>query len=175
MDSEFYLKQQKLLATNKWYRWFWEFWANQSILLYGLAAIFIIAQNQGWKVVILAVCSGLFARYVVCEIVHPFFKKQHPYQRLKFQPPTFWLFSRTDARPDSFPSEHSVTTVAISAVIFLCFPSWGWPALLLPAVIAVARVIVGFHEISDVVFGYFLGLVSGYFVYLLLFSRLFTP
>jgi len=75
-----------------------------------------------------------------------------------------WNGPRLSEKYHAFPSGH----VAISSAFFgvLCFASWriGVPCLVIPFVIAVARMYVGAHYLSDVVFAAMLGLACAWLV-----------
>lgn len=174
ISDQTYFNWQKRIQAKDAFGRFWLFFGTRGIVLFAVPAIFILVKPQGWKILLLTIASGLFARYVICELFVLFYKKPHPYQRIEFTPPTWWLFSLQDGRFDSFPSQHTATSTAISIVIFLFFPVWGWLCFVLSAVVAMGRVVLGYHDIRDVVAGYIIGLLSGYAAYLALFNVLFT-
>jgi undecaprenyl-diphosphatase len=67
----------------------------------------------------------------------------------------------------SFPSGHSITAFAITVPFGLFYPSL-MPALMFCAVsIAISRVVLGMHFLSDVVAGSLIGAGLGYFSYTL--------
>lgn len=165
MQAQFYLKQQAKLNASKNYRSFWVFWAIYSSLLYVIIAGYFFTLKEGWKTVALGVGSALFARYVVCEIVDYFYKKQHPYQKYKFRPPTSWLFSFSDERPDAFPSQHALFFTATLPSIWFLSPALGIAALIIVVFISVARIILGYHDFVDVVGGWITGLITGLLIF----------
>lgn len=71
-----------------------------------------------------------------------------------------WL----DAAYQSFPSGHATTAFALATVLGFLAPRWFKPALGLAAVIAVSRIALGMHYLSDVIFGGAIGLVGAYAV-----------
>ncbi|MCL5666243.1 MAG: phosphatase PAP2 family protein [Patescibacteria group bacterium] len=173
-DAKF-VSWQKRLATDKWFGWFWKWWGLYAIIIYGAAGFYLLVRDlQNWKIVAIATIAGLFCEFVVNKLIHLVRRKPHPYQRLKLNTPGWWLMSLKDSVHDAFPSEHASTTAAISITIFLFFPAWGWLLLALPVVIAMGRIVLAYHDIADVVWGYPIGLLSGYVVYILLYPRLFT-
>ncbi len=125
-----------------------------------IGAVFLF-WTGGWKIVLLAGFSGIVARYLVCELIIRFYKKPHPYQSLNFNVPTSWLFSRQDKRSDAFPSQHTTTAAAIAVVFWLFSPVWGAVAMAAAIIIGIARIILGYHDIWDVVGGLFIGMLSG--------------
>lgn len=174
MNSDFYLKQQQLLAASKGYRWFWQGWGLYGVLVYFVLAVIFLFQPQGWKIIFLAVLAGLVTRYAVCGLFVVFYKKPHPYQSLKFDPPTSWLFSFQDNKFDAFPSQHSATTAAIAAAFWQFNPLWGVVAMAAALVIGIGRIIIGYHDLRDVLAGLLIGSASGLIIAHLLYSWLFT-
>ena len=71
-----------------------------------------------------------------------------------------WL----DAAYQSFPSGHATTAFALATVLGFLAPRWFKPALGLAAVIAVSRIALGLHYLSDVIFGAAIGTVGAYAV-----------
>jgi undecaprenyl-diphosphatase len=67
----------------------------------------------------------------------------------------------------SFPSGHSMSAFAIAIPICIFYPELQAPLLVLSLSIAVSRVILGMHFVSDVVVGSLLGIGLGYGSYLL--------
>lgn len=67
----------------------------------------------------------------------------------------------------SFPSGHSMSAFAIAIPLCIFYPELQAPLLVLSVSIAVSRVILGMHFVSDVVVGSLLGIGLGYGSYLL--------
>jgi len=67
----------------------------------------------------------------------------------------------------SFPSGHSMSAFAIAIPLCIFYPELQAPLLVLSLSIAVSRVILGMHFVSDVVVGSLLGAGLGYGSYLL--------
>ena len=67
----------------------------------------------------------------------------------------------------SFPSGHSMSAFAIAIPLCIFYPELQAPLLVLSLSIAVSRVILGMHFVSDVVVGSLLGVGLGYGSYLL--------
>ena len=65
----------------------------------------------------------------------------------------------------SFPSGHSATSFAIATVLALAFPGIGGLFLALAGCVAVSRVALGLHYLSDVVAGSALGVLIGLLSY----------
>src|SRR5271168_2813404 len=67
----------------------------------------------------------------------------------------------------SFPSGHAMSAFAIAVPLCIFYPELQAPLLALSISIAVSRVILGMHFVSDVVVGSLLGVGLGYGAYLL--------
>jgi undecaprenyl-diphosphatase len=67
----------------------------------------------------------------------------------------------------SFPSGHSMSAFAIAVPLCIFYPELQAPLLVLSLSIAVSRVILGMHFVSDVVVGSLLGAGLGYGSYIL--------
>ena len=169
-----YLNWQKKLADNKSFRRFWVFWGIYSVLVYGVVVIYFFYHHQGWEAVAVAAMAALINRYIICEIIGYFYKKPHPYQKLGFSVISSWLFSFKDQKPDSWPSQHASAAMAISAVIlFYSFP-WGLVSVFTALMMGTARIILGYHYISDIIAGWVIGAISGLIIVNYLAPLLFT-
>jgi undecaprenyl-diphosphatase len=65
----------------------------------------------------------------------------------------------------SFPSGHSMTAFAVAVTLSLFYPALEAPLLFCAFSIALSRILLGMHFLSDVVAGSSLGAVIGYVVY----------
>jgi undecaprenyl-diphosphatase len=65
----------------------------------------------------------------------------------------------------SFPSGHSMTAFSVTVPLSMAYPSLEAGLLFCALSIAVSRVLLGLHFLSDVVAGSLLGALIGYFVY----------
>lgn len=174
MNRQFYLKQYARLNASKTQRELWVFFGIYALLFYGLIAGRLFFLPGGFRAVSVAIVAGFFTRYAVCEIFYFFHKKAHPYQRLGFKPPTSWLFSFADQKPDAFPSQHTATMAAVSAAIFMFNIYAGALAFLIALLTAMARVVLGYHDFADVIAGLILGSAAGLLVYHIAGAWLFT-
>jgi undecaprenyl-diphosphatase len=67
----------------------------------------------------------------------------------------------------SFPSGHSMTSFAVSVPVLLAYPLLVPVLLLCAASVAVSRILLGMHFLSDVLAGSTLGVLLGYAAYTL--------
>jgi undecaprenyl-diphosphatase len=65
----------------------------------------------------------------------------------------------------SFPSGHSITAFAVATSLGLFYPEWMVGLLFCAASVAVSRILLGMHFLSDVVAGSLLGVSLGYWAF----------
>jgi len=59
----------------------------------------------------------------------------------------------TDSHFGSFPSGHSNTAAAVALALAILFPRWRWRLLVFALLVAMSRVILGAHYLSDIIVG----------------------
>ena len=123
--------------------WFW-----------GAALVLFVwrgdAAQRAWALHLLLAIAGLAAIVLVIKFL---IRRQRP--------PGEWgsLYRLTD--PHSFPSGHAARAFLIAALVVAWGPSWLVPIIVVWApLVALARVAVGLHFLSDVVSGVLLGLAA---------------
>jgi undecaprenyl-diphosphatase len=78
------------------------------------------------------------------------------------RPPGDWgaIYRSTD--PHSFPSGHAARAVLLAVLMTAWGPAWAAPlAILWAPLVALARVALGVHYLSDILAGWLLGLAAG--------------
>jgi undecaprenyl-diphosphatase len=78
------------------------------------------------------------------------------------RPPGEWgaIYRSTD--PHSFPSGHAARAVLLAVLMTAWGPAWAAPlAILWAPLVALARVALGVHYLSDILAGWLLGLAAG--------------
>lgn len=60
----------------------------------------------------------------------------------------------------SFPSGHTMNNLAVALTLALYFPRLALPALLIPPVLGILRVLFGVHYLSDIIGGSLLGVLA---------------
>jgi membrane-associated phospholipid phosphatase len=175
ISDEKYLNWQKRLGSSKSFRRFWTFCAVY-IIGFGYLGVLFFFFRQTRTMAILAFLAFLLARFVVEEIIYLFYKRQRPAQRLNFVPPTSRFFvSWLNERHDSMPSGHAASLAAVSTVCFIFLPWLGNLCYFATLLNSLGRIVVGYHHFSDVLAGWFIGIISAlaivYWIAPILFTR----
>lgn len=174
ISADLFFSWQKSLASRKFFRWFWKFWAIYSVGLVFAAGGYLLIFGY-WREVALAVAAFVAARIIVSPLLYLVVKKGRPYQILKFIPPHSWFFSRTTHKKNSFPSDHAVSFASIATVFFCYFPALGIFLFVAMLLNGMGRIVLGYHYISHVLAGWLLGITCGlgavYYLAPLLFTR----
>lgn len=140
------LRRVSIFLAHSGDSWFWgiglivvwwlgdDFWKREAVWLFvGIAVTAVIAQTLKWL-----------------------FRRQRP--------PGEWGAIYRSADPHSFPSGHAARMAMLAVLGFAVGPGPTWFALLLlvwAPLVALARVAMGIHYLSDIVAGALLGLVVG--------------
>jgi len=74
----------------------------------------------------------------------------------------------------SFPSDHATIAFALAVSVCLVNRRWGYPLLVVAALVSLARIFVGVHYLSDVVAGAVIGSVCAFIVHRLIHEWLHT-
>ena len=109
-----------------------------------------------------AILSGLFARFVINELVHLFHKSQRP--------PYTEQVKALIAVPQnySFPSGHASFLFGISFYVFFYSASLAIVLVICSCLVGIARVFCGVHWFRDILAGAMAGFVSALTIYFLL-------
>lgn len=180
MISELHYKNfQKHIASNKLYRYFWEFWAIYSFVFFLVAFVFIYLfggnDYDNWQFVLVQSAVAFFlARVVIITIINLFYKRERPYQKFSLNPITSNFLSFKTTRPNSFPSRHTLAYMAVAAVIVMYYPVIGAGLVVVSILAGVGRIVLGYHWPSDVIVGAILGYLVGYSTVLFMMLWLFT-
>ena len=139
-----------LLATRAGDGWLWAA-IGIALLLSSEERRFRAVESAGC-----AVAAGIFLFLVLKRLVHR--------ARPRDIEPHCWANIVTRDR-FSFPSGHSTTAFAVAISLGLYFPEILPILILLAANVALSRIIVGMHFLSDVVAGSGIGALLGYAAY----------
>lgn len=89
------------------------------------------------------------------------YNRPRPYQTWEIQP-----LIKKDSLGKSFPSRHVFSATVIAMLALMLNPWLGGTMLFLAAILAILRVLGGVHYPSDVLTGYFVGILVGFLLYL---------
>jgi undecaprenyl-diphosphatase len=125
-------------------------------LWYSLAAIVLIGGGPSRYAAVGASMCAALAGIVVFKLLKALSRRQRPCQL----EPHCWA---KILPPDqfSFPSGHTMTAFSIALVVSYFYPSLEGPLYFLAISIAVSRVVLGMHFLSDVLAGAILGSALG--------------
>ena len=155
------------------FRRFWKFWGIYSVLLiFGVGGYLLLLGR--WREVLAAFAAFVLARAIISPLIYVFYKRQRPYQKLNFTPIHSWLLSEPTTRRSSFPSDHAISLAAITTALFWFFPILGTALMVIILLNGWARVVLGYHYITDILAGWVLGSLGAILVIYWLTPLLFT-
>ncbi len=96
---------------------------------------------------------------IVTDIIKPILGRARPVELLRENIYGFHPFS-FHAAWNSMPSGHATTAFALAAILCIQLPRWRFLWLALGLVLAISRIVVDAHYISDVVAGAAVGILS---------------
>lgn len=152
--------------------WIGIFLADYVAYAIGLAAVIVLfyprpKRDLHQQMIIVALVSGLFARYVVKTFIVLFYSLPRPFVVL---PSIHPLISVPHIEYyQSFPSGHALFFFAFSMSIYFFNKKLGLWLLVISSIMGVARVFAGVHWPLDIIWGALIGMtVSLFFHYIYL-------
>jgi undecaprenyl-diphosphatase len=138
------LRRLAIVLAHSGDSWFWGI---------GLAAVWWISGPDGktWAVRLVLAIIGMA---LLVTVVKRLFRRRRPEGE--------WgaIYRKTD--PHSFPSGHAARMAMLLMLGAALGPAWfGWLLLIWAPLVALARVAMGVHYLSDVAVGALMGLVAG--------------
>lgn len=109
-----------------------------------------------------AFISFAFAWVILVKFISFLYPRPRPFQKYNFTPVVSGLFSKIDTTADAFPSGHLASLAAITTAFLLSFPILGIVSALFTVGVARARIILGYHFLSDVLFGVLFGIIAAF-------------
>jgi len=138
------LRQLAIFLAHSGDSWFWGL---------GLAAVWLLSGADG-KTYAVRLLFAIVLLALAVFAVKRLFRRQRPKGE--------WgaIYRKTD--PHSFPSGHAARMVMLAVLAAALGPAWlAWLLLVWAPLVALARVAMGVHYLSDVIVGALLGLVVG--------------
>jgi undecaprenyl-diphosphatase len=102
--------------------------------------------------------AGIFARFVVAEIIRLFYFRQRPFVELAVNQ------ILPHEASGSFPSGHAVFFFAISTILLIWNKKIGLLSFMITFLMGIARVFGGAHWLSDIIAGFGIGIISALIV-----------
>ncbi|MCK4325044.1 MAG: phosphatase PAP2 family protein [Armatimonadetes bacterium] len=124
-----------------------------------LALVVIILAGRRWKYIIRNVVAGLVVQTATVQVLKHLTGRPRP---ADFDGLTVFYGPGTDFH--SFPSSHAAYAFMLATVAGAYFPRWRWLAYGGATVIALSRVMLDRHFISDIMVGAFIGYMAAYLV-----------
>jgi len=124
-------------------------------VLIGILAILLIKNfKKYYKIVAQAFISGIFARFIVVEIIRFIWDRPRPF----ITNPVNLLISHSPS--SSFPSGHAAFFFALSTLIYFYNKKTGILFLIASFLISISRVFCGIHWPFDILAGALVGILS---------------
>jgi membrane-associated phospholipid phosphatase len=127
--------------------------------LIGIAIAFV-AKSKMWMRIFLAMLIALALAGVTGRVVKFATGRARP----SIKTEVHWNGPRFSSKYHAFPSGHVAVSTAFFVTLFLARKKIGAPLLLIPILIALSRMIVGAHYLSDVTCAAILGVISALLV-----------
>ena len=122
--------------------------------LIGIGVAFL-AKSKPWVRIFLAMLIALALAGVTGRVAKFATGRARPSVKTEVH----WNGPRFSSKYHAFPSGHVAASTAFFATLFLARKKIGAPLLLIPVLIALSRMVVGAHYLSDVTFAAILGVI----------------
>ena len=125
----------------------------------GFAIAFVMG-SKAWMRIFLAMLLALALAGVTTRAIKIAAGRARPSVKTEAQ----WNGPQFRSKFQAFPSGHTASSTAFFVALFLARKKIGAPLLLIPILIAISRLIVGAHYLSDVAFAAVLGVICALLV-----------
>lgn len=133
------------------------FLADYLAYLLGLAVLFFIFKQDGWKkrakIFLHSTLAVLISRGMLTELIRYLYDRPRPFAALGFSP----LIGESSS---SFPSGHAAVLFALGFLILSLNRRWGYWFLSLSLLNGLARIFAGVHYPTDVLGGVVVGFLA---------------
>ena len=163
VDYRIYHAIDEFSQDHKWFAHATLAFETFGVVLYGLAVLVLwLATRPGeerrWKIASLAGAAGGGLALLFNQVIAAFWHRPRPYES---HPGVYHLSSSHDP---SFPSDHASAAFGIAFGIYFVDRRVGRVFLAIASLIAIGRVVVGAHYVTDVLAGAAVGAVAAYLV-----------
>ena len=141
-------KKKKILATVG------KVCVYTNVVFFALILTILALGSEWWDAAIAAASAAL--GYLAVTVARKLFNYPRPYEVYDF-----YTVKPREKRGESFPSRHCYSAFVITTLAWLVSPLVSLGLLVLAALIAVTRVLLGIHFVRDVLCGAAVGLVFG--------------
>lgn len=139
------------------------FLANSLVIILpaSLLLFIILSKNRRREIIMLiaAAAACILSRGIIVSLIRLAWHRPRPFIVLNLTP----LINYGDKA--SFPSGHASFLFALALAVWFFHKRWGWFYLGLAVLGSLARIYIGIHWPSDILFGTIIGLLSACLVY----------
>ena len=125
----------------------------------GIAIAFAVG-SKAWMRIFLAMLIALAIAGVTTRAIKIATGRARPSVKTEAR----WNGPQFSSKYHAFPSGHTASSTAFFVALFLARKKIGAPLLLIPILIALSRMIVGAHYLSDVTFAAIIGVICAFLV-----------
>ena len=123
----------------------------------GIAIAFAVG-SKAWMKIFLAMLLALAIAGITTRAIKIATGRARPSVKTEAR----WNGPRLSSKYHAFPSGHTASSTAFFVALFLARKKIGGPLLLIPILIALSRMIVGAHYLSDVTFAAIIGVICAF-------------
>lgn len=135
------------------------FLAEHLIYLMGIVLLlFLLRFKKNWKMVLIALTSGVAARFLVTGLIRLLKPRGRPFTINEVS----LLIDRVNEQ--SFPSGHASFAFGLATIVYLYNKKWGIVFFVSALLISIARVFAGVHWPADILAGAAVGIFTGWLV-----------
>ena len=127
-------------------------------LMVVILLLFLLKFKKNWKMVLIALTSGLVARFLLTGLIRLLEPRVRPFNIADVN----LLINRVNEQ--SFPSGHASFAFGLATVVYLYNKKWGIVFFVLAILISIARIFAGVHWPADILAGAAVGIFSGWLV-----------
>jgi undecaprenyl-diphosphatase len=146
------------------FKWLWldilgVFLANYLVYLIVIfLLLFLLRFKKYWEMVLKALISAVFARFIIVEIIRLIYPRQRPFIAKSIN----LLVDKLNQL--AFPSGHAAFCFGLATIVYFYNKKIGILLFFASGLISISRVFVGIHWPTDILAGALVGIFSGWFI-----------